>query len=82
MFANAQASIVQDLELVAEERRRRLAEPGLHAAVVAVKAYQQRRFMHTYADLLPSTRYGAAAKDVMGFAGNIIHMMIAEVETR
>lgn len=62
MLANAQASIVHDLALVAEERRKRLVEPELHAAVVAVKAYQQRRFTHTYADLLPSTRYGAAAR--------------------
>ena len=30
--------------------------------VTALKAFQQRRFSHTYADLLASPRYGAAAR--------------------
>jgi hypothetical protein len=30
--------------------------------VTALKAFQQRRFSHTYADLLQSPRYGAAAR--------------------
>lgn len=47
---------------VALERRRRESVPGLHAKVAAVKHYQQRRFTHTYNDLLTSKRYGAAAR--------------------
>ena len=35
--------------------------PGLGAKVEAVKRYQQRRFAHTYADLLSNERYGKAA---------------------
>lgn len=58
----AQASIVSHLLKVAGERRRRESEPKLQAAVQAVKRYQQQRFTRTYADLLRSQRYGAAAR--------------------
>ena len=54
--------ILSHLSAVDAERERRLATPGLEARVVEIKTYQQRRFCHTYADLLESTRYGAAAR--------------------
>ncbi|MEO8527434.1 MAG: hypothetical protein ABI460_22075 [Caldimonas sp.] len=56
------AAILGHLKRVDVERERRSAEPGLNARVVALKAFQQRRFSHTYADLLASARYGAAAR--------------------
>lgn len=59
--ANA-ASILSSLEAVEHERHRRAVDPGLDARVQALKAYQQARFRHTYADLLASPRYGAAAR--------------------
>jgi len=55
-------SIINLLTQVTLERRRREVVSGLHATVVAVKRYQQRRFMHTYADLLTTTRFGAASR--------------------
>lgn len=58
---NPRAEVILGLlQQVAHERRRRGSQPGLQAAVAAVKHYQQQRFMHTYADLLGSERYGAA----------------------
>ena len=54
--------IAHHLEAVAAERKRRAASPGLLAKVTALKAFQQRRFSHTYADLLAGSRYGAAAR--------------------
>jgi hypothetical protein len=54
--------ILAQLRAVDRERQRRVAAPGLDDKVVALKAYQQRRFSHTYADLLRSQRYGAAAR--------------------
>lgn len=56
------ALILGHLEIVERERRARAASPALHARVQAIKAYQQRRFAHTYADLLATPRYGAAAR--------------------
>ena len=56
------AAILAHLNAVDAERRGRAALPELNAKVVAVKQYQQRRFAHTYADLLLSPRYGAAAR--------------------
>jgi hypothetical protein len=47
---------------VAEERQRRLLSKGLSEKVEALKAYQQRRFALTYADLLASERFGPAAR--------------------
>jgi hypothetical protein len=61
MSANA-ASILRHLETVERERRARAASALLLERVQAVKAYQQRRFSHTYADLLATPRYGAAAR--------------------
>ena len=54
--------ILAELQTVERERARRAADPALGAAVVALKAYQQRRFARTYADLLASPRYAAAAR--------------------
>jgi len=58
----ARASIIEHLLQVAAERRRRETDPKLQAAVRALKCYQQQRFTRTYADLLASQRYGAAAR--------------------
>ncbi|HEY0817386.1 MAG TPA: hypothetical protein VGD46_01325 [Rhizobacter sp.] len=54
-------TILTHLETVEHERRRRKTSAALHARVQALKAYQQRRFAHTYADLLAAPRYAAAA---------------------
>ena len=54
--------IAAHLSVVDAERQRRAALPGLPARVTELKAFQQRRFALTYADLLASTRYGAAAR--------------------
>ena len=56
------AAILAHLKVVDAERERRSADPGLNASVVALKAFQQRRFSRTYADLLASARYGAVAR--------------------
>lgn len=56
------ALILGHLEIVERERRNRAASPALQARVQGLKAYQQRRFAHTYADLLSTPRYGAAAR--------------------
>ena len=54
--------ILFELAGVDAERRRRAADPDLAQRVVALKAYQQRRFSHTYADLLASDRYSPATR--------------------
>ena len=56
------AEIARHLAIVDAERQRRAAAPELLAKVTALKAFQQRRFEHTYVDLLQSARYGAAAR--------------------
>lgn len=61
MSTTAAAAILGHLDAVERERRERAASPELLARVQAIKAYQQRRFAHTYADLLATARYGAAA---------------------
>jgi len=60
-MADAQ-SILGHLRAVEAERRHRQAAPEFAARVHALKAYQQRRFAHTYRDLLDSLRYAAAAR--------------------
>ena len=55
-------SILHFLHQVQLQRQLRKNTPGLEAAVGWVKAFQQRRFSHTYADLLSSPRYGGAAR--------------------
>ena len=61
MSADAK-KILDHLETVAAERASRDADPALAARVSALKSYQQRRFAHTYADLLQTQRYGPAAR--------------------
>ncbi|MEO8079856.1 MAG: hypothetical protein ABI641_04950 [Caldimonas sp.] len=55
-------SILAGLNVVAAVRAHRSGVPGLDAKVVALKEFQQRRFAHTYADLLRSPRHGPAAR--------------------
>lgn len=55
-------AILADLRRVEAERRARAGDAALNAAVVALKAYQQKRFETTYADLLADPRYTAAAR--------------------
>lgn len=54
--------ILNRLGAVANERHLRQSTAGLDAKVRAVKAYQQRRFSNTYADLLGSDRYAPASR--------------------
>jgi hypothetical protein len=56
------STILDQLRAVDRERERRGAEPTWADAVRRVKDYQQRRFAHTYADLLASDRYAGAAR--------------------
>ena len=55
-------AILDQLTLVDAERTRRAADPSLASAVRRVKAYQQQRFAHTYADLLDHPRYAGATR--------------------
>lgn len=55
-------SLLKELRAVDAERARRAADPALDARVQALKAYQQRRFAQTYADLLAHPRYEAATR--------------------
>ena len=55
-------SIQKSLRFVQAEHERRERLPSLATKVRAIKAYQQRRFAHTYADMLASARYGGAAR--------------------
>jgi hypothetical protein len=55
-------TILGHLAIVEKERATRSASPTLLKRVQAVKAYQQRRFSHTYADLLATSRYAGAAR--------------------
>ena len=50
------------LQTVAQLRAGRSADAGLAARVLALKAYQARRFEASYTDLLASPRYRAAAR--------------------
>lgn len=60
MDASAQ-QIQSALQAVACLREQHAANPPLAVAIAAVKRFQARRFQATYADLLHSTRYQAAA---------------------
>ena len=55
-------SILSHLDVVARERAARESSPSLLKKVQAIKGYQQRRFSHTYADLLATARYAGAAR--------------------
>jgi hypothetical protein len=54
--------ILGNLHAVEAERRRRSEHADLALKVVALKAFQQRRFTRTYADLLATERYGPACR--------------------
>jgi hypothetical protein len=54
--------IIARLQAVADERRRRAADPAFGERVQAVKHWQHARFERTYADILASPRYGDAAR--------------------
>jgi hypothetical protein len=56
------ATLLAHLRVADDERKRRAANPALNEKVGALKTYQQRRFALTYADLLASDRYAAAAR--------------------
>lgn len=62
MDALTAESLLKELRAVEAERARRAADPALEARVLALKAYQQRRFAATYADLLAHPRYAAATR--------------------
>ncbi|MBG6079667.1 hypothetical protein IWX58_001354 [Rubrivivax gelatinosus] len=55
-------AILENLQQVAAERRRRDADPTLAARTHAIKDYQHRRFSHTYADLLAQPRYAQSSR--------------------
>lgn len=55
-------SILSHLDVVERERAARAASASLQKKVRAIKGYQQRRFSHSYADLLATPRYAGAAK--------------------
>lgn len=55
-------SILGHLDVVARERAIRAGSPALQKKVLAIKGYQQKRFSHTYADLLATPRYAGAAR--------------------
>ena len=55
-------TLLGHLATVRAERAKRRVGAGLDDAVLRVKHYQQRRFSHSYADLLASTRYRPAAQ--------------------
>lgn len=54
--------ILDNLRTVDGLRAQRSADVGLGTAATAIKAYQQRRFEKTYADLLQQPRYAGAAR--------------------
>lgn len=57
-----ETAILDDLAIVDRLRAMRGAEEPFGRRVTALKRYQQRRFEHTYADLLQSPRYSRAAQ--------------------
>lgn len=61
MSEEAGAAILRHLATVDGERAARAADAALVTRVRALKHYQQRRFEHTYADLLSHPRYAGAA---------------------
>lgn len=55
-------SILRSFDCVRGERHRRRSEADLEDRVLAVKRYQQRRFLNTYRDLLADPRYAHATR--------------------
>ena len=62
MAATTADDILANLQVVAHERAVRQADAALDARVTTLKAHQQQRFERSYADMLASARYGAAAR--------------------
>lgn len=58
----AASTIRQAVSEVASLRQAAQQDPALQSAVRALKAWQARRFAHTYADLLASRTYAPAAE--------------------
>ncbi|WP_119157013.1 FFLEELY motif protein [Caldimonas tepidiphila] len=56
------ASILHSFDTVRVERERRRCDQDLDDRVLAVKRYQQRRFLTTYADLLADPRHAQATR--------------------
>jgi hypothetical protein len=61
-MSNAASLITTHLKSVEVERLRRRNEAELVDKVATVKAFQQKRFALTYADLIDSQRYGLASR--------------------
>jgi hypothetical protein len=59
---NAAQTIREAVAQVAKMRIDANADVNLHAATVAIKSFQARRFAGTYADLLATHEYGRAAR--------------------
>ena len=55
-------SILAHLDVVERERAARAVSVSLLKKVQAIKGFQQRRFSHTYADLLTTVRYAGASR--------------------
>lgn len=55
-------AILENLQRVAEERRRRGDDSMLEARTRAIKDYQHRRFAGTYGDLLAQPRYARSSR--------------------
>ncbi len=55
-------AILENLQKVAAERRRRDDDAMLEARTRAIKDYQHRRFARTYSDLLAQPRYAQSAR--------------------
>ncbi len=59
---DAAQTIRQAVARVAEIRVQARSDPKLQVALTGIKAFQAKRFAGTYADLLDSAEYGAAAR--------------------
>lgn len=62
MTSSLAATILHHLDTVAALRAARTGDAGLATWLHALKAYQSRRFAHTYQDLLLLPRYRAATR--------------------
>lgn len=61
-MSTSSEQILSELRRVEAQRARRAQVPGLASTVAGLKRYQQERFRRTYADLLASDRFAAAAR--------------------
>ena len=67
--------ILEDLKAVERGHAVRAADDTLRRRVQAIKAYQQRRFENSYADLLAERRYAAAVGFPIAVAGTLGYMV-------